>query len=243
VPRLDPGAAEAAFVHESAAKEGSESGAAPIASNERLEFLGDAVLGQIVARYLYERYPDASQGELTLRKSWLVSDAALAESAERLGLGALLVLGKGVEGKGGPTRSMLADAFEAFVAVLARTAGSEAAAAFVRREHVEPRERGGTPVDDPKTILQEWSQRHYAAVPRYEDRFDGPAHDRTFFAAVDVNGERIAEGTGKSKKDAQRAAATRALQRLSERFDDVAGRKLSAPVQSSGRPASKKLRP
>jgi ribonuclease-3 len=230
-------------VHDSAAKEAAEGAGPAIVSNQRLEFLGDALLGFVVARYLFDRYPEASEGELTLRKASLVRDAALAQTAERLGFGPLLVLGKGLAGKGGPTRSMLADAFEAFVACLGRAAGADVAAEFVRREHVEPLEAAAEPVDDPKTALQEYSQRRWTAAPRYHDRFEGPPHERRFIAEVEVEGERLAAGEGPSKKEAQRAAAARALAVLSERHGDVEARKLSRPVQSSGRGASKNLRP
>ena len=241
-PKLDPAAVERAFVHPSAAKESAETGGRGD-SNERLEFLGDSLIGFAVSRHLFERYPEAPEGELALRKSSLVRDAALAETADRLDLGPLLVLGKGLGAAGVPSRSMLADAFEAFVAALARGAGLETAASFVVREHVEPHERAGVPLDDPKTLLQEYSQKRGGAIPRYEEHHEGPPHDRTFFAVVELNGERLAEGAGKSKKEAQRAAAARALERLAERHGDVEGRKLSAPVQSSGRAASKKNRP
>jgi ribonuclease-3 len=231
-------------VHESAAKEGSDGGGTALVSNERLEFLGDAVLGFIVARLLYDRFPAAREGELALRKSSLVSDAALAVTAERLGFGTLLVVGRGfARASSGPTRSMLAGAFEAFVAVLARAAGLDVATAFVEREHVERLGRAALPVDDPKTILQEWSQRHHGSTPRYVDHAEGSPQERTFASTAVVDGEPIAHGTGLSKKEAQRAAAARALELLSEHHDDVGPRKLSAPRQSSARPPSKKHRP
>ncbi len=220
---------DAAFVHESAVKEKL----AP-ESNERLEFVGDAVLGYAVARSLYDRYPDAAEGELALRKSSLVSDAALAATAERLGFDALLVLGAGLaSGPPARRRSMLSDAFEAFLAVLQRECGWAAAEAFVLREHVVERELLlGASIDDPKTMLQEWSQRHGGTVPAYEDRHEGPDHERTFFAEV-VVGEVRATGSGRSRKDAQRAAAASALEELARRYDDVGPRALSRPRPGS----------
>ncbi len=230
-------------MHESAAKEGT-AGGRPLVSNERLEFLGDAVLGFIVARLLYERYPSAPEGELALRKSSLVSDAALAVSAERLGFGPLLVLGRGfARATAGPTRSMLAGSFEAFVAVLARAAGVDVAAAFVEREHVAWLADAAVPAGDPKTVLQEWSQGFHGSTPRYVDRAEGPPHDRTFVATALVDGEPLADGSGRSKKEAQRAAAARALELLAERHGDVAVQKLSAALQSSPQPPSKKHSP
>jgi ribonuclease-3 len=228
---------EAAFVHESAVRERLAAH-----SNERLEFLGDAVLGLSVARSLFERYPNAREGELALRKSSLVSDAALAATAERLGFGALLVLGAGLANlPPARRRSALADAFEAFLAVLLRECGWAAVDAFVMREHVTERERLGGPLDDPKTILQEWSQRRFASVPAYADRFEGPPHERTFFAEVAVHDVR-ATGSGASKKEAQRAAAASALALLAERFDDVAPRALSRAAAAGAGATEKRPR-
>ncbi len=226
VPDADPRAFEAAFVHESAVKENLAA-----RSNERLEFFGDAVLGFTVARSLYERYANAPEGELALRKAALIADSALAATAERLGFDELLLLGAGLA-KAAPARrrSALSDAFEAFLAVLFIECGPDAVAAFVWREHVSEFEALGTAIDDPKSILQEWTQRHFATVPQYSERFEGPAHERIFVAEVTVAGDVRAEGTGPSKKIAQRAAAARVLELLGERFDDVAPRALSAPV-------------
>ncbi len=226
-----PAAFEAAFVHESAVREQLAE-----RSNERLEFLGDAVLGLVVARSLCERYPDADEGELALRKSALVADAALAATADRLGFGGLLVLGAGLA-KLPPARrrSALSDAFEAFLAALFEQCGLETVADFVLREHVREHESRGGGIDDPKTVLQEWTQRRFGAVPQYRERFEGPDHERTFYAEVIVAGDVRAEGSGPSKKLAQRAAAARVLEVLGERFDDVAPRALSAPVATAAR--------
>jgi len=233
---------EAAFVHESAVREELAA-----RSNERLEFFGDAVLGLVVARSLCERYPDADEGELALRKSALVADSALAATAERLGFDALLVLGAGLA-KLPPARrrSALSDAFEAFLAVLFEQCGLAVVAEFVLREHVSEHERQGGGIDDPKTVLQEWTQRRFGSVPQYRERFEGPDHERTFHAEVTVAGDVRAEGSGPSKKIAQRAAAARVLELLGERFDDVAPRPLSAPVgtavRSRGRRPAKRGR-
>jgi len=216
---------DSAFVHESAVREKLAE-----RSNERLEFVGDAVLGFVVARALYERYPSAPEGELALRKSTLVSDAALAETAERLGFEALLVLGAGLANlPPARRRSALADAFEAFLAVLHDQCGLDAVARFVAREHVAEVEKLHAAIVDPKTLLQEWTQRRFASVPSYETRHEGPDHERTFHAHVSVAGEVDAEGSGPSKKMAERAAAAQALERLAGRYDDVAPRPLSMP--------------
>jgi ribonuclease-3 len=230
---------EGAFVHESAVEERLAG-----RSNERLEFLGDAVLGFCVARSLFERYPAATEGELALRKSSLVSDAALAATAERLGFEALIVLGAGLANMPpARRRSALADAFEAFLATLQRECGWPVVEAFVMDEHVAPRERLGGTIDDPKTILQEWSQRHSRTLPTYVDRHEGPDHERTFFAEVAVADVR-ATGSGASKKEAQRAAAASALATLAERFADAAPRALSAekPAKPAGSAPKKRQR-
>ena len=137
--KLDATRLEPAFAHESAVGEG----AAPV-SNERLEFLGDAVLGVVTSRWLYERYPKAREGELALRKKpRFVSDAALARSAERLGFGPLLVVGRGLaKAAGHPQPSLLADAFEAFVAAVFLSGGIDLATGFVITQHLVPHEAG-----------------------------------------------------------------------------------------------------
>jgi ribonuclease-3 len=226
-PHADPVDFELAFVHESAVRERLAEH-----SNERLEFFGDAVLGFVVARSLYERYPGATEGELALRKSALVSDSALAETADRLEFGALLVLGAGLA------------KLPPFVAALYRTCGIDIAAAFVVREHVLAWELRGRPLDDPKTLLQEWTQKHLAGVPQYVDRFEGPDHERTFYAEVRVDESVHAAGSGASKKAAQRAAAARALELLAERYDDVRPREFSkvASAQTSRGRTSKTSR-
>jgi ribonuclease-3 len=220
---VDLAALEPAFVHASAVHEGHAE-----ASYERLEFLGDAVLGAIVARWLFERYPDASEGELSLRKASLISDLALASTAERLEFGALLVAGSGLRGAS-QRASVLADAFEAFVGALYLQIGIEKVARFIERSHLAEREKNVASLDDPKTVLQEWTQRRYAHIPSYRERVEGPAHARVFEAEVSIEDEKIASGSGPSKKLAQRAAAERALEVLRERYGDLESRKLSQP--------------
>jgi len=223
---VDATLVEQAFVHASAARERS------VPSNERLEFLGDAILTHIVGRWLYDRYPNASEGELALRKAALVSDAALAPTAERLGFGLLLVVGEGQQRAAGPGRTMLADGLEAFVAALTLAAGFDAAATFVEREHILPSERADAPLEDPKTRLQEWTQKHYRMTPSYADRYEGPPHARIFHARVWVEGEWLAEGSGSSKKEAEREAALHALEVLAEHHDDVAPNRRTARKKS-----------
>lgn len=232
---------EAAFVHESAVKERLAE-----RSNERLEFLGDAILGFITARLLFERYREASEGELALRKNALVSDAAVAATAERLGFEELLLLGAGLASAApARRRSALGDAFEAFVAALYREAGDDVAAAFVLHQHMLPFEALGAAIKDPKSVLQEWAQGRGAAVPAYVDRFEGPDHERTFFAEVTIDSDLRAEGSGPTKKAAQLAAAARALELLGERHGDVRQTPLSAPSAlpvNAQKPARKRPR-
>ncbi len=224
VSGVELAAFEQAFVHPSAIHEGRAT-----ASYERLEFLGDAILGAVVARWLFERYPDASEGELSLRKASLISDLALAESAQRLEFGELIVSGGGL-GEAARRVSVLADAFEAFIGALYLQVGLEKVTTFIERRHLSEREKEAAALVDPKSALQEWTQRRYGEIPRYRERFEGPPHQRVFVAEVSIDGELIAAGSGTSKKSAQRDAAANALEQLRERYDDVTPRALSAPV-------------
>lgn len=199
------GAVEPAFVHDSAAREG----AGP--SNERLEWLGDAILGFAVTRWLYEEYPEASEGELNRRRAALVNTEALARTARRLGFGSLLVLGAGERKSGGDDRtSILADCFEAFVAALYQARGIETVCAFVEREHLKHLERHVILID-PKTELQELVQARSGTMPTYAESADGKPHQRVFTSLVSVEGVVVGSGTGPSKKAAQQNAALEAL--------------------------------
>lgn len=206
-------AIEPAFVHESATREG----AGP--SNERLEFLGDGILGFAVARWLFERYPGASEGELHRRRAALVNTEALATTARRLRFGELLVLGAGELKTGGRDRtSILADAFEAFVAALYAARGFEVVAKFLEREHLAHLEQHVSLVDS-KTELQELVQGRSSTMPVYAEVADGKPHERVFTSQVSVNGEIVGVGTGASKKSAQQSAALAALAKL--KVDDA----------------------
>ncbi len=206
-------ALEAAFVHESAAREDG------LASNERLEFLGDAVLGMIVGNWLFANYPDDKEGTLAKRKAALVSDRILADTARRLGFGELIRVGAGERAHGGTDRvSILADALEAFIAAVYRGFGFEAARSFVEREHIAHVDHAAADIADAKTQLQELTQDRFACTPVYTEEGDGPAHERTFTATVTVNGELLGGGRGPSKKAAQQNAAIQALQTLQARL-------------------------
>ncbi|HEY8314031.1 MAG TPA: ribonuclease III [Candidatus Baltobacteraceae bacterium] len=203
---------DAAFIHESAARE------AGLTSNERLEFLGDAVLGTIVANWLYANYPADREGMLAKRKAALVSDRALAANAKRLGFGELVLVGAGERAHGGTERaSTLADVFEAFIAALYRRFGMPAAQSFVEREHIAYVDHARADVADAKTQLQELSQERFACTPLYTEEAEGPAHERVFTATVSVAGERLGTGSGPSKKSAHQNAAAQALQTLQAR--------------------------
>ncbi len=212
VSEVDAALVEQAFVHESASREGAG------ASNERLEFFGDAILGFVTARWLMDKYGDATEGELTRRKAALVSGDACAKTARRLGLGELLVLGQGMAQTGGShNATILADAFEAFVAVLAGVTDLERVAHFIEREHLVPEDKGATGEPDAKTALQELAQAALHVTPMYFERAEGPPHDRRYTSQVRVGDEILGEGIGPSKKAAQLSAAVMALSTLRQR--------------------------
>ena len=191
-----------------------------VSSNERLEFLGDAVLGLVTADYLYHKHPDLPEGDLTRMRAALVCEESLYEVAQRLGLGSELRLGKGEEAGGGRQRpSILADATESVFAAVYLDGGMEAARALIHRvlldkeqeEAVEERRR------DYKTELQELVQRKPDQTLRYEMvGASGPDHARVFAFRVLLNGQVAGTGEGRSKKEAEQAAAHCALERLTQ---------------------------
>jgi ribonuclease-3 len=190
----------------------SQSELAPHGDNERLEFLGDSVLGMLVNEYLYLAYPSGTEGELTRMKANVVSEPSLADAARDLELGALIDLARGEETGGGRDRpSILSDAFEAVLAAVYLARGIDAARDFVRRNLIaatDPlRER------DHKSTLQELMQETRRSTPSYHIvETVGPAHEREFIAEVRLDGEPIGRGRGRSKKLAEQAAALVALE-------------------------------
>lgn len=205
----DVSGVEAAFVHESYARERGG------ASNERLEFLGDSVLGFLTASWLFERFGDEPEGMLTQRKAAIVNDGQLADTARRLGFADVMELGAGLRSGGGADNtSVLADAFEAFVAALYRRYGMEKARAFVLTQHVEALDHSGGAPLDPKSRLQHYAQAHLAATPVYRETNRGTPQQPSFDSRVTVKGKTLGTGCGPSKKSAQQAAATAALQAL-----------------------------
>jgi ribonuclease-3 len=200
------------WAHEHAARDGGGEG--PSSYNERLEFLGDSVLGAAAAALLFERFADAREGELTRRRADLVCEKTLARVASALEIGPLLRLGRGEDRTGGREKPrLLASAFEACIAAIALDAGTEVALGVARRllegeiDALSPGER------DFKSRLQEREQAAGRASPRYELRgSDGPEHERTFrVAVVAEDGRAIGEGAGRSKSEAEQAAACAAL--------------------------------
>ena len=180
--------------------------------NERLEFLGDSVLGFITAEYLFTTMRSTREGELTKLRSGAVCEKSLAVFARELELGAFLYLGKGEKNTGGDDRpSILSDAFESLIAAIYLDGGIDEAKKFVLR-FVKTAETDVTAVTDYKTMLQEVTQRnpdeHLSYVLVAES---GPAHDKTFTVEVYLNSNCIATGTGHSKKKAEQEAAKEAL--------------------------------
>jgi ribonuclease-3 len=204
-----------ALTHKSYVNERREPGRK---DNERLEFLGDAVLSLIVSDYLARRYPELSEGALSKLKAKLVSETSLANSARRLDLGGHLKLGRGEELSNGRDKaSLLADAFEAIIAAVYLDGGLEASRNFtlealtdeLRQVDVLQEQPGG---DDYKTRFQEWCQKRYELLPRYVIvRETGPDHQKVFEVEVYVNDRVFGTGRGYSKKEAEQEAAQRAL--------------------------------
>lgn len=185
---------------------------------ERLEFLGDAVLGLVVTAYIYDRFPQFSEGELAKLRASVISGEALAGVAADMGLGECIFMGKGVEQMGGRSRSsILADAFEAVAGAVYLDRGIDTVKSFVLRcltplieEHAETRQW-----TDYKSRLQEYTMAHMNVTPTYQIVAEiGPSHEKSFRSIVLLAGERYGEGSGSSKKRAEQAAAEQALGRL-----------------------------
>ena len=187
------------------------------ASNERLEFVGDSVLGLVTAQHLYARFPDMPEGKMTRLRAELVCEQSLWDVAETLELGRWLLLGRGEESSGGRTRhSILADCVEAVIAAIYLDGGMEPAARFIT-EHVLSKLDDGVSVlmRDWKTELQELIQRKPGRVLSYAMTGEsGPDHLKRFSAAVSMNGTVIGAGEGRTKKEAEQAAAKAALEAL-----------------------------
>lgn len=190
-------------------------------SNERLEFLGDSVVGIVVAEYLFSKFPDRSEGELAKAKAVAVSEPILGESARAMGVSDMLLMSAGEEASGGRMRtSILADAFEAIVAVIYLDCGLEVARKFILNAlhsilvDIEHRKH----IRDYKTLLQEYTQGIYKKAPHYiviEEK--GADHDKTFLMEARLDDVVLGRGIGKSKKQAEQAAALKALESIEKK--------------------------
>ena len=212
LPVQDMTALRQAFTHKSLVPD------MPLASNERLEFLGDAVLGLVIGEYLWNTYPRRTEGELAKARALIVCKSALAAAARRLDLPPLLRLGHSEEAMGGRERSGLAaDVFEALLAVIYREGGYDAARAFLL-EALAPEIAAVAAVRDwrdAKTVLQEQRQAEHLSPPVYRVVAEqGRPHDKTFAIEVLLDDQVVGSGVGKSKKEAQQAAAEAALAQI-----------------------------
>lgn len=224
---LDPELLVLSLTHRSFAHE-----AGGIPTNERLEFLGDTVLGLVVTEELYRRHPELSEGELAKMRAATVSQRALAAIARELGLGQYLLLGKGELATGGREKdSILSDTLEALIGAIYLTHGLEPARRVVERlvESTLSTAAGLGAGLDWKTSLQELAARLDRGVPEYRCEGEGPDHARVFTARVLLGGEVQGEGTGPSKKVAEQDAAAAAYRRLQELTPAAVGAASDAP--------------
>ena len=203
---------EEALTHSSYA---NEHGLGRLGCNERLEFLGDAVLSAVVADHLYRTQPDVEEGELTKQRAAMVCESALAMFARDIDLGREMRFGKGeLKTHGNERDSILSDCFEAVIAAIYLDGGMEAARKFIAR-HVLQEAYGAELSRDYKTELQELVQRKSDQYITYEmTGQSGPDHNKQFTFRVSINGVPAGEGTGRSKKEAEQAAAKKALESL-----------------------------
>jgi ribonuclease III len=212
----DPTLLRLALTHPSVAHEQG----LPVQTNQRLEFLGDAVLQLVLTRELYEKFPGYGEGPLTKARAKLVNRRSLAERARQLGLGQQLLLSKGEEISGGRERpSALADAFESLLGAIFLDGDFEAARQFILSQFLSAfGELSVIPnLENPKGELQELLQAYSSEAPRYQvASVSGPDHDRLFECVVQHAGVELARGRGKSKKAAESDAALAALARIRE---------------------------
>lgn len=204
----DPALLERALTHSSArGKEGAD--------YQRLEFLGDRVLGLVVAEMLYEAFPDASEGELSVRLNALVNAETLAEIADELKLTELIRTGSDLRALAARKQvNMRADVLEALIAVIYIQDGLDGARRFIRAHWTERSRAAGASRADPKTVLQEWAHQVSGSPPEYRiEGREGPDHDPVFTAAVRIPGYPEGRGRGRSKREAEQAAATEVLVR------------------------------
>jgi ribonuclease-3 len=203
-----------AFTHRSVTNENSSHSD----NNERLEFLGDAILGMVTAGYLFEKFNTSTEGELAKIKSAVVSEAALSEIALNQGIDKCLLLGKGEEHTGGRhKKAILADCVEAVIGAYYLDSGYKAAQKFILDFMIKEIDGydANSRLKDFKTELQEFCQKKYKICPTYEIvKKTGPDHDKTFWMSVNVNGNIFGPARGKNKKEAEQAAASIACKSL-----------------------------
>ena len=206
---------ENALTHSSCANESK----GRLHSNERLEFLGDSILGMVVAEHLYRNHPDLPEGELTRTRAALVCEESLVEVAHDLGLGDYLKLGKGEEAGGGRTRpSIRADAVEAVLAAVYLDGGIGSARKIIQKYILSREIEGLNSKRDYKTALQELVQQESGQSLKYRlTGSEGPDHDKRFFVEVDLNGQPVGAGKGHSKKEAEQMAAKAAIAKLNQK--------------------------
>ncbi|CAB4857840.1 MAG: ribonuclease III [Actinobacteria bacterium] len=206
---IEPQLLELALTHRSYSY---ENGRGP--NNERLEFLGDAILGFLVTSHIHDHFSDMDEGNLTKLKNAVVSAPALAQAASSINLGEYLLLGKGEIQTGGREKmNLLADTFEAVLGAAYVSKGLEAAKTIVD-QHILPLLDSAEDLllsADPKTTFLESMQQQGKAVPVYQTTHEGPDHDRTFFANLLIDGQVIASASGRSRKQAETNAAIKAL--------------------------------
>ena len=228
----DPAALDHALMHRSYVAENPGE-----ASNERLEFLGDAVLGLVVTQYVYRLYPEHSEGELAKVRASVVNAETLAEVAAELGVGAALLLGRGEDGSGGREKpSILSDALEAIFGALYLDQGWDVVKDCILRLLAARIEEAATGPGgrDFKTRLQEASAQRFEQMPRYTVQHDGPDHARRFYAEVKLAGEVRGRGEGRSKKQAEQEAAREAWDWLADHADQVDGQASAAHGDDAG---------
>ena len=221
----DRGLLEHALTHRSRVHEDASGG---VIDNESLEFLGDSVLGFVIADLLFRQFPQHNEGQKSKLKASIVSATSLGRLGERIGLGDFLILGRGEEKTGGRQKlALIADCYEALIAAIYLDGGIEPAQAFIRRQFeglIQEARRTGAHAaftEDYKSALQEWLQSHERGLPVYRLAAEiGPAHRRRFEVEVMIHGRAVARAEGKSKKEAAQAAAKEALAKLSAARDE-----------------------
>jgi ribonuclease-3 len=215
----DRGLLEHALTHRSRVHEDASGG---VIDNESLEFLGDSILGFVIADMLFREFPQHNEGQKSKLKASIVSATSLGRLGDRIGLGDYLILGRGEEKTGGRQKlALIADCYEALIAAVYLDGGIEPARSFIERQFdalIEEARRTGADAaftEDYKSALQEWLQSHDRGLPIYRLAAEiGPAHRRRFEVEVLVNGQPLTRAEGKSKKEAAQAAAKAALTML-----------------------------